>query len=127
MINLKIEKEINISNELNKKRNKIQYQLLKENKILRELFCSSITQLQKNGKENKELNNFSLTHKNFYKEYNNEDSSINIYHIKKVNNNIYNNYGLIEKQKNGLNSFYNTEIFVNKKREKSYENKKIRK
>ena len=127
MINLKIEKEINISNELNKKRIKIQYQLLKENKILRKLYCSSITQLQKNGKENNELNNFSLTHKNFYKEYNNEDSSINIYHIKKVNNNIYNNYGLIEKQKNGLNSFYNTEIFVNKKREKSYENKKIRK
>ena len=130
MLYIKEEKEKNILNEYNKKRLKIQYQILQENKILRKLVDSSIIKLKKNISHRNDSNLLDLNAKSFYSTNNNEgDSSINIYHLKKENNNIsqkkeYNNY-IIEKNDNSLKYLFNNNI-INKKREKSYENRKDR-
>ena len=123
MIYLKNENEINFVKDWNKKRISIQNQLLKENNILRILLSSSKINYTK-------INN----NKTFYIANNNEgDSSINIYHLKKESiNNPYKkiDYNSIKNiRENSLNSLYNNnEInLINRKREKSYENRKNKK
>ena len=133
IFHLKHEKEINISSNINKKRNEIQSQLLKENNILRLLLLSPKVKIQKNNKHRNDVNNLDLYSKSFCNSnIINDDSSINIYHLKKDNyNNLYkmNEYYSITKDKKekSFNSlYYNNDVIVNKKREKSYENRKHR-
>ena len=133
IFHLKNEKEINISSNINKKRNEIQSQLLKENNILRLLLLSPKVKIQKNNKHRNDVNNLDLYSKSFCNSnIINDDSSINIYHLKKDNyNNLYkmNEYYSITKDKKekSFNSlYYNNDVIVNKKREKSYENRKHR-
>ena len=130
MFYIKEEKEKNNLNELNKKRNKIQIQILQENKILRKIIDSSIIKLKKNITNRNDTNLLDLNIKSFYSTNNNEgDSSINIYHLQKENNNISQqkdfNKNMLEKNDNNINYLYNINI-INKKREKSYENRKDR-
>ena len=122
MLYLKNENEINLVKEYNKKRIIIQKQLLKENYTLRILLSFSKINYTKNN-----------NNKSFYISNNKEgESSINIYHLKKEENNNqfkkidYNSIKNITE--NSFNSLYNNNIFlINKKREKSYENKKNKK
>ena len=133
MFYIKEEKEINIANEFNQKRYKIQNQILQENNILRKLFVSSMFKLKKNITYRNDSIILDLNTKSFYNTNNNEgDSSINIYHLKKENynnyyqNKEYNNNILEKNENNNFNYLYNNGV-VNKKREKSYENRKDRK
>ena len=119
MIYLKEEKEINILNERNKKRNIIENQLLKENKILKQLILLP-------NKDNNTLENDSeIKRISFYKNNHNENgSTINFYKANQQKN----DESRIENGNNFLDPFLNLEIItntnINKKREKSYENKK---
>ena len=132
MFYLQNEKEINIYNDLNKKRSIIQKQLLKENNFLRILVSSKVN-FQKIINNKNEPINSDIYNKSFYITNNNEvDSSINIYHLKKknTNNNFhqkidYNN-GIKDKTEKNMNLFYNISYnnIVNRKREKSYENRR---
>ena len=133
MFYIKEEKEINIANEFNQKRYKIQNQILQENNILRKLFVSSMFKLKKNITYRNDSIILDLNTKSFYNTNNNEgDSSINIYHLKKETynnysqNKEYNNNILEKNENNNFNYLYNNGV-VNKKREKSYENRKDRK
>ena len=121
---LKEEKEINISNKINKKRNAIQSQLIRENNIFRSLLSSSLIKIHKNKSHRNGKNNLDVYSKSFcdlnIKE---DDSSLNIYHLKKEKEQNNNKSDLI--QIDNIN--IPTDIIdysFNKKREKSYENKK---
>ena len=132
MFYLQNEKEINILSDLTKKRKRIQNQLLKENNILRSLVSSIFNYNKKINNRNDSINSDTYN-KSFNMSNNNEgDSSINIYYIKKenTNNNFYQkidyNNGIKEKK---INSFYDigcNNNIINKRREKSYENRKNR-
>ena len=113
--------------------NLIKNQILQENNILRKLFVSSMLKLKKNITYRNDSIILDLNTKSFYNTNNNEgNSSINIYHLKKESynnysqNKEYNNNILEKNENNNFNYLYNNGV-VNKKREKSYENRKDRK
>ena len=140
MFYLKQEKDINISSEINKKRNKIQNQLIKENNILRNILSSSIFLTQNNKGQRNTTNNLDIYSKSFtysnISNINEADSSKNIYYLKndkdkKISSNInLHKINYIDSSRdnndNSLNSlYYNQDIILNnKKREKSYENRR---
>ena len=136
---LKQEKDINISSDINKKRNKIQNQLIKENNILRNILGSSIFLTQKNRGHRNTINNLDIYSKSFtysnISNINEADSSKNIYYLKNdkeksSNINLHKikyNDNSRDNNNNSLNSlYYNQDIILNnnKKREKSYENRR---
>ena len=124
MFLLKEEKEFNILNENNKKKHIIEFQLLKENIILKKLITKPILNIY--GKIDEDIKSeLDTTTKKFYKANINENgSTINFYKTNIQKDNI------IEKENGNisLNPLYNIEIIsnpiINKKREKSYENRK---
>jgi len=122
---LKQEKEINYSNELNKKRIQIQTQLIKENELLRKLLSSSIEDIKT-----------AFNHRNYEKNINcidkknisGDNSSYNFYQLPK---NSYNNFSKennisINKlgELNNRNDIIKNSLNGIKKRDKSYENKR---
>ena len=126
MFYLKQEKEINISNEINKKRNMIENQLIKENNFLRILIGSSVFKIQKNINYRNNFNNLDIYNKSFCNSKSKEnDSLVSFYNLKKDN---YNNHYIFQINKycntsKGKSGNRNINIF-NKKRLKSYENRK---
>ena len=129
MFFIKEEKEINILNEKNKKRQILENQLLKENEILKEIIKVPKINIDKKNDENEnKTDELDLTSKQFYKcNINENGSTINFYKTNLSNNN--NNEKEIEN--NSLDPLCNIEIInnpiLNKKREKSYENRKNKK
>ena len=128
MFYLKEEKEFNILNEKNKRRYIIENQLIKENKILKEIFKLPIINTKKNC-GNKDNFNFEdeldITINSFHKNsFNENGSTTNFYKInsqKKEEAKVVNGNNVID-------PLYNLEIMnnqnINKKREKSYENRR---
>ena len=124
MFYLKEEKDINILNEKNKRKNIIENQLLKENKILKELIIVPIINIKSINKNNNIIENSQdVKRKSFYK-INENGSAVNFYKTNEMND----GEKIIENGNNLLDPFYNLEIKsnlnTNKKREKSFENRK---
>ena len=129
MFFIKEEKEINILNEQNKKRQILENQLLKENEILKEIIKVPKFNIEKKSDEiENKKDELDLTSKQFYKcNINENGSTLNFYKTNLQNNN--------DKEKqienNSLDPLCNIEIInnpiLNKKREKSYENRKNKK
>ena len=129
MFFIKEEKEINILNEQNKKRQILENQLLKENEILKEIIKVPKFNIEKKSDEiENKKDELDLTSKQFYKcNINENGSTLNFYKTNLQNNN--DNEKQIEN--NSLDPLCNIEIInnpiLNKKREKSYENRKNKK
>ena len=129
MFFIKEEKEINILNEQNKKRQILENQLLKENEILKEIIKVPKFNIEKKSDEiENKKDELDLTSKQFYKcNINENGSTLNFYKTNLQNNN--DNEKEIEN--NSLDPLCNIEIInnpiLNKKREKSYENRKNKK
>ena len=129
MFFIKEEKEINILNEKNKKRQILENQLLKENEILKEIIKVPILNINKKNDEiEKKTDELDLTCKQFYKcNINENGSTINFYKTNLQKN----NENKKEIENNSLDPLCNIEIInnpiLNKRREKSYENRKNKK
>ena len=129
MFFIKEEKEINILNEKNKKRQILENQLLKENEILKELIKVPIFNINKKNDEiENKTDELDLTCKQFYKcNINENGSTINFYKTNLQKN----NENKKEIENNSLDPLCNIEIInnpiLNKRREKSYENRKNKK
>ena len=126
---LKNEREINISNELNKKRNIIHTQIIKENYFLRQILFSSNYTIKELINNKSKVNNFEMNSHNNYKSNNNENnSSYNFYQLNKKNYRKIDVKNMKEIKEVRINHLYNNDIFknsiINKKREKSYENRR---
>ena len=122
MIYIKEANEFIISNEKNQKRNLIESQLLKENKILKEIIILPFNKYKQIIYENNPENNLIMKNSNFNKMNINENASMINFYKSNQQNIKYN-----ENLENVLNPLYNIEIISNpmvKKREKSYENRK---
>ena len=124
MFYLKDESEYNTLKETNKKRRIIENQIIKENQILKELIIIPKINLI-NKDENNYKNDFDITSKKFYKANINENgNTLNFYKENILKSNDIN----FEKGDNSFNPLFNIEIInnqlPNKKREKSYENRK---
>ena len=124
MFYLKDESEYNTLKETNKKRRIIENQIIKENQILKELIIIPKINLI-NKDENNYKNDFDITTKKFYKANINENgNTLNFYKENILKSNDIN----IEKGDNSFNPLFNIEKInsqlPNKKREKSYENRK---
>ena len=124
MFYLKEEKEFNILNEKNKRRNIIENQLIKENKILKELIIIPMINTKKNDNENDNIGKDSDIKRNSFYKINGNGSTINFNKINHQNDEIEKK----EYENNTLDPLYNLEKimnpYFNKKREKSYENRK---
>ena len=122
---LKKEKEMNCSNEFNKKRNQIQSQLIKENELLRKLFSSSIEDVKIAFNQINYENNTNCGKK---KNISGENSSYNFYQLPKnsFNNLSKENNISINKftELNNKNNVIKNSLNGIKKRDKSYENKR---
>ena len=129
MFFIKEEKEINILNEKNKKRQILENQLLKENEILKEIIKVPILNINKKNDEiENKTDELDLTCKQFYKcNINENGSTINFYKTNLQKN----NENKKEIENNSLDPLCNIEIInnpiLNKRREKSYENRKNKK
>ena len=129
MFFIKEEKEINILNEKNKKRQILENQLLKENEILKEIIKVPILNInKKNDQIETKTDELDLTCKQFYKcNINENGSTINFYKTNLQKN----NENKKEIENNSLDPLCNIEIInnpiLNKRREKSYENRKNKK
>ena len=130
MFLLKEEKEFNILNENNKKKQIIENQLLKENIILKKLITKPMINIYaKIENDNNDIKSeLDTTTKKFYNANINENGST--YNFFQTN---IQKDKIIEKENGNLllNPLYNIEIItnpiINKKREKSYENRKNKK
>ena len=124
MFYLKEEKELNILNEKNQRRNIIENQIIKENKILKELIKLPIINIKVYNNDNNILENEKDIKRNSFYKINENGSTINFY---KMSEKIDVEKG-IENGNNMLDPFYNLEIIshvnLNKKRETSCENRK---
>ena len=124
MFYLKEEKEFNILNEKNKRRNIIENQLIKENKILKELIIIPLINTKKNDNENDNIGKDSDIKRNSFYKINENGSTINFNKINHQSDEIEKK----EYENNTLDPLYNLEKimnpYFNKKREKSYENRK---
>ena len=124
MFYLKEEKEFNILNEKNKRRNIIENQLIKENKILKELIIIPMINTKKNDNQNENIGKDSDIKRNSFYKINENGSTINFNKINHQSDEIEKK----EKENNTLDPLYNLEKimnpYFNKKREKSYENRK---
>ena len=127
MFFIKKEMEFNALSEKNKKKIELENQIIKENKILKELMLLPEIKFKEKNKDNGGgiENNFDIKRKNFYKVNANETGSMtNFYRPSRraINDEIK------ENGNNSVNPLYNGELItnqmINKKREKSYENKK---
>ena len=129
MFFIKEEKEINILNEKNKKRQILENQLLKENEILKEIIKVPILNINKKNEQiETKTDELDLTCKQFYKcNINENGSTINFYKTNLQKN----NENKKEIENNSLDPLCNIEIInnpiLNKRREKSYENRKNKK
>ena len=129
MFFIKEEKEINILNEKNKTRQILENQLLKENEILKEIIKVPIINMDKRNEEyENKKDDLDLTSKQLYKFNINENSSaVNFYKTSLQTDNAKEK----EIENNSLDPLCNIEIInnpiLNKKREKSYENRKNKK
>ena len=126
---LKQEKEINLSNEINKKRNQIQSQLIKENELLRKLFSSSIEDIKFAFNHRNYENNINYVNK---KNISGDNSLYNFYQLPKNSFNNFskeNNININNKfnELNNKNDVIKNSLNGIKKRDKSYENKRTKK
>ena len=124
MFYLKEEKEFNILNEKNKRRNIIENQLIKENKILKELIIIPMINTKENDNQNENIGKDSDIKRNSFYKINENGSTINFNKINHQSDEIEKK----EYENNTLDPLYNLEKimnpYFNKKREKSYENRK---
>ena len=123
---LKQEKEINFSNELNKKRNQIQFQLIKENELLRKLLSSSIEDIKIDFNQRTENKENYVNKKNI----SGDNSSYNFYHLPKNGLSNFSKENNISINKlnelNIRNDVIKNSLNGVKKRDKSYENKRTK-
>ena len=124
MFYLKEEKEFNILNEKNKRRNIIENQLLKENRILKELIIIPIINTKKDDNVNDNIEKESDIKRNSFYKINENGSTTNFIKINQMKDDSIKK----ENENNMLNPLYNEgkmkNPYLNKKREKSYENRK---
>ena len=108
----------------NKRRNIIENQLIKENKILKELIIIPMINTKKNDNQNENIGKDSDIKRNSFYKINENGSTINFNKINHESDGIEKK----EKENNTLDPLYNLEKimnpYFNKKREKSYENRK---
>ena len=129
MFFIKEEKEINILNEKNKKRQILENQLLKENEILKQIIKVPMLNIDKQIDNNKETtDDLDITCKKFYKSNINENTSTFNFYKTNIQKNKDN---ALQNENNIFDPLYNIEItnnpILSKKREKSYENRKNKK
>ena len=129
MFFIKEEKEINILNEKNKKRQILENQLLKENEILKQIIKVPTLNIDKQIDNNKETtDDLDITCKKFYKSNINENTSTFNFYKTNIQKNKDN---ALQNENNIIDPLYNIEItnnpILSKKREKSYENRKNKK
>ena len=129
MFFIKEEKEINILNEKNKKRQILENQLLKENEILKQIIKVPTLNIDKQIDNNKETtDDLDITCKKFYKSNINENTSTFNFYKTNIQKNKDN---ALQNENNIFDLLYNIEItnnpILSKKREKSYENRKNKK